>query len=303
MHIKQRRIRNIERHLHDFKINDEVYIALVNLTTHKVRLVEAGFTGSLAVGERVLPAIFGPISRFNAEGKDKVRRDLPKETAYRQQEWHWTQWDGTENSKIVDVPYPRYPREPIPPPSKELQIIKNARGDKVVASELFKYSAGREAEIIHTINLFLEIFGECDVLREDLVPVVPTAIRRLNWKILPQGKYPWDKLRRHVQPILDRAKKGKVPIIEARLSTIAKENPEFVAIGEGGFNGYMVFGFPDKKLYVLESAYYGNATYVFDKNWEELSKMTKAEILNGNLQKDRIIHREAWTEAIDKLLS
>ncbi|HLL71293.1 MAG TPA: hypothetical protein VK363_07670 [Pyrinomonadaceae bacterium] len=303
MHIQQRRIRNIERHLHDFKINDEVYIGLVNLAAHKARLGEVGFTGSLTIGETVLPTIFGPITRFNAEGKDKVRRDLPKETTYRQQEWHWTEWDGTENSRIVDVPYQRYPRERIPPPSKQLQVVNNAKGNKVVASDLFKYSPSRADEITHTINLFLEIFGECDVLREDLVPVVPIAIKRLNWKILPQGKYPWEKLYKHVQPILDRAKKGKVPIIQARLSAIAKENPEFVAIGESGFNGYMVFGFPNKKLYVLESAYYGNATYVFDKNWEQLSKMTKAEILDGGLQKDRIIHREGWTEAIDKLLS
>lgn len=302
MHIQQRRIRNIERHLHDFKINDEVYIALMNLSAHKPRLADVGFTGGLAVGERVLPATFGPVSRFNAEGKNKVRRDLPIETAYRQQEWHWTEYDGTEHSRIVDVSYKRYPREFIPPPSKELQVIKNAGGDKVVASDLFKYSTGSMDEITHTINLFLEIFGECDILREDLVPVVPTNVKRLNWKVLPPGKYPWEKLSRHIEPILSRAKKGRVPIISARLSTIAKKTPEFVALGEGGYTGYVIFGFPGKGLYVLESAYYGNATYVFDKNWEELSKMTKAEILSSSLQRDRIIHREGWTEAMDRLL-
>ena len=45
----------------------------------------------------------------------------------------------------------------------------------------------------------------------------------------------------------------------------------------------------------------GNATYVFEENWEELSKLTKAEIIRGKLQKDRIIHRENWDHYIIRL--
>ena len=70
-----------------------------------------------------------------------------------------------------------------------------------------------------------------------------------------------------------------------------------------GFNGYVIMGFTKKNLYLLESAYYGNATYIFDEDWRDLSKMTKAKILNENLQKDRIIHREGWEENIKELLN
>ena len=73
-------------------------------------------------------------------------------------------------------------------------------------------------------------------------------------------------------------------------------------MGRGGFSGYVVFGFPEKNIYVLESAYTGNATYIFDERWEQLSKMTKAEILNEQLQTDRIIHRVGWNRRIDDLL-
>jgi len=41
---------------------------------------------------------------------------------------------------------------------------------------------------------------------------------------------------------------------------------------------------------------------VLEENWEELSKKTKAEILNEKLQKARIIHRESWDDAITNLL-
>lgn len=92
------------------------------------------------------------------------------------------------------------------------------------------------------------------------------------------------------------------PVVEYRLERVNRYQPKFVAIGRAGFRGYVIFGFPEKNLYVLESAYIGNATYVFAENWEELSKRTKAEILSESLQLRRIIHRDGWDSEIDRLL-
>ena len=78
--------------------------------------------------------------------------------------------------------------------------------------------------------------------------------------------------------------------------------PDFRAYGKSGFKGYVIFGFTDRDIYVLESVYPNNATYVFGKNWGELSKLTKAEILNGNLQDVRIIHNNNWQQEIRDLL-
>ena len=39
-----------------------------------------------------------------------------------------------------------------------------------------------------------------------------------------------------------------------------------------------------------------------EKNWEELSKLTKAEILKENLQDVRIIHNNNWQQEIRDLL-
>jgi len=89
-------------------------------------------------------------------------------------------WSGESHSRTVDVPYQRNPREFIPPLSEELQIIKNADGAKVVASRLFVNDETSAKRIFHVINLFLEIFGECEILKKDLIPVVPTIIKRLN---------------------------------------------------------------------------------------------------------------------------
>jgi len=111
-----------------------------------------------------------------------------------------------------------------------------------------------------------------------------------------------NKIKDKILPIIKQTNKQKQVVIEYRLKAITKFNPEFSAIGRAGFRGYLIFGFPEKNIYALESLFTGNATYIFEKNWEYLSKLTKAEILQENLQKDRIIHREKWDRHINNLL-
>jgi len=102
---------------------------------------------------------------------------------------------------------------------------------------------------------------------------------------------------------VEKAPGKKQIVIRYRLKTITLYDPEFVAIGQAGFEGYLVFGFPAKNLFILESLYTGNATYIFEENWETLSKLTKAEILRDGLQKERIIHREGWERNIKTYLN
>jgi hypothetical protein len=52
----------------------------------------------------------------------------------------------------------------------------------------------------------------------------------------------------------------------------------------------------------MENVIYGNATYVFENEWERYSQMTKAEIINQSLQKLRIEHHAGWENQIKKLL-
>jgi hypothetical protein len=64
----------------------------------------------------------------------------------------------------------------------------------------------------------------------------------------------------------------------------------------------VVFGFPEENIYVVESAFYGNATYVFRQDWEQLSQLTKAEIITGSLHTDRIIHTQGWEHRLAQWL-
>jgi hypothetical protein len=302
-----KRIRSLERHLAAVKQGTTLVFAKGVDSRDADLLGEIGFSKQMEEGETVLPSPrFGPISRFNADGKERVHRDRPMETAHRQAEWTWQEWNGpydtVERSKIVDIPYQRYPRTVIPPPSVELAIRKR-QGISFIVTPPIEFSEKNKDTVLHYINLMLELFGVTEVLMEDLQDLITQVpVKSLNWKVLPPGEWPWKRIKPEVEKILDTASKGNRPVIEHRLETVSQYGAEFVAIGRAGFRGYIIFAFPKRTLYVLESAYTGNATYVFSEDWERLSKLTKAEILQGNLQEDRIIHRQGWENRLRSLL-
>jgi len=301
----KKRIRSLKSNIGFVQTGKVIVVGVKIKKNDKKILAKIGFPRNFNVGDTVLPAsIFGPISLFNAEGKELVHKNKPMETAYRNAEWHWTEWHGpyerVEKSKIVDVPYKRYPRSFISPPAVELTLAETANEELILVGSVIRYTKDQENNLLHVVNLFLEIFGRSEFFTENLEPIIKTSLRRLNWWLLPPGKRPWASLKEELRVLIEKAPKGNRPVIEYRLETINKYNPDFTAIGTAGFNGYIVLGFTSKKQYILESMYYGNATYVFNENWEKLSKKTKAEILNANLQTDRIIHRENWEKNMDK---
>lgn len=58
-----------------------------------------------------------------------------------------------------------------------------------------------------------------------------------------------------------------------------------------------------KKLLVLENLDYGNALYVFEENWEELTQLSRAQLMK---RRDPGVHRlphlPGWQSAIRTLL-
>lgn len=47
---------------------------------------------------------------------------------------------------------------------------------------------------------------------------------------------------------------------------------------------------------------YGKATYIFENDWKTVSKLTKKEIIQNKLAKDRIIHNNKWEENVSKYI-
>ena len=305
MRIKKKRIRNLERNLPGIQHGtDLVLIAPINdVPTQRIQRV--GFSAIPRVGEKILPSRLGPVSRFNAEGSFIRHRNQPKETHYIQREWRYQQWHGKDKVEVtdyVDVPYKRYPRTPVPPPGIELSIVALPDGRLAIATEgSVLFDPQSPCKLRHSINLMLELFGFCDVVNKDLAPTGVAPTISLNWRVLPPGEMPWSQLQPHLKRVFNVRRQGTRPVIEYRLKEINSYKPTFVAVGNGGFTGYVIFGFPKIGIYVLECAHYGNATYVFDRDWRELSKLTKAEILIQDRHKARFIHQPQWETRIRSL--
>lgn len=303
--INKKRIRKLNPYRALIPDTDAVYIMSPSPT--QAQLKRAGFAEDATVGETILPSVIGKITLFNAEGKQIVRRDQPMETAHRVVEWHWTQWHGKEKiekSDFRDVPYKRYPREFIEPPALEITYTQNVDDNQpsVTSAKITGWKKN-EDKLVHAINLFLELFGECVVLDESKEQALPNDMRRVNWRILPEGEYPFSRIREELKPVINRNKPGNRSFVNKRLERLNSFKPEYTVLGQNGFAGYVVMAYPDRNLYVLESVIYGNATYVLDKDWQSVSQLTKAEILHASLHKQRIVHLRSWFFKVKKLFS
>ncbi|MDA8015841.1 MAG: hypothetical protein MPN21_00205 [Thermoanaerobaculia bacterium] len=306
MIIRKSRIRSLQSYLAGVAEGESFTFGTRVSSEIQARLYEFGFSRIWIDGETLLPPCSaGPSCRKNAEGWEIVHRDQPKETAYRQFEWSWTEWHGPYGhveSRIIDQQYERYPRTHVPPPSIEIYTVSTPQGRMVVLGRTFLQGDEDLDYAKLGVNVLLELFSEAELLHENLTAIVPAKVRRVNWKVLPQGRHPWATLQLSVRDVLDAQGERKRPVFEHRWETISGYSPDFVAVGRAGFSGYLIFGFTDCSLYILESAHYGNATYVLDRDWEALSSLTKAELLDASLHQDRLIHTDNWDRRIRGLL-
>jgi hypothetical protein len=295
--IEKIRIRNIDNYLIGIQEGSRFYVCKKLVEIPSSIIAKVGFTNTTEVGNQVLPKILRSISRFNAQGSFVKLKDLPMETCYREiavKDWHG-------NYHYVDIPYKRYQRKIIPAPSIEIKIIENAGVLYVISPFLIRNEKSRTL-IKHVINLFLELFSSCEILDDSFAPAISAIpTKRVNWEILPPGEYPWKRLATMIADIASN-KEGKIKLQEHTVDVITKYNPSSLVYGAGGFLGYLVFVFPEKNIFLMENVMYGNATYVFENDWEKFSQLTKAEIINNHLQKERFEHRSGWEAKINKLL-
>lgn len=173
----------------------------------------------------------------------------------------------------------------------ELELIENEKNQKFVIAELTKDI--RENYLKEVINLFLEIYGSCYVFAETIRIDDYVKRQRCNWEMLPPGQMPSKHLKQQLRQNGEKTDTYNV----YRLEYMEKYRPEKVVEGINGFKGY--YAYILGKCCVLESAVYGNATYVIPKdNWEILSQKTKKELLDEDKVLAKIEHTANWEENV-----
>lgn len=298
--IRGHSVKGIARLVAEAKGEDLVMFVVRRDSVATNRQKETGIYHLESVGDSILPSGIGPVSSFNASGREVKRKDVPLIKKSIPQYRTWRDWNGREHDGIQHRTMDVYPIDFISPPSEKLSL-REIDGVMFIATRQIELSSDL-APAMHLANLLLEYFGEFEILDLSKGKVSEICARQLHWEVLPQGKYPWNKAAEIIAPFLKKLSLSEKGVIEHRMREISKNEPDFLATGRGGYSGYFVFGFIAKKRYFLESIHLKNATYVFGDNWEKLSSLTKDEIINGKHEYSRVIHYKSWTGKIRQLL-
>ncbi len=224
----------------------------------KESLKKIGFSENVKTGEKILPcASNGKFSKENAQGKEirleeKEIIDIP---------FHWSlkDWGGNIHEGISYRQIEKYKRMHLPATSLEIEIREDNTNNKYAVIGPFKNKEIDKIFPITATNIFLEIFQKCQILGNNLQDLDNRKVKNLNWDIFPPGKVPWAKLQERIELVINHAKPGNRPIIRSHFETIQSYNPDYIACGNGGFSDYVIYGFSELKIYIVESNNIGNA--------------------------------------------
>lgn len=296
MLIRRKYVRALSSYLGGLIPNTEFKFVVDLGQIERGKLDRSGFA-QLGDGDTLLPPAIGKVSRTNAEGIYVTHRDRPKEPRLvGRREWTRQEWAGPGQTRTVteavDIYRDCYPRTFVPPLGIELTVVDHA-GSRLVTSPASTWLQTPEAEVLHTLNLMLELFGEVEVRHENLTSFLPPHTRRVNWTLLPPGST-LSGVSAHVAGLIGRTAPTFRGPIMSRLTFLASRNPPEVYLGHGGFHAYVAYVFPTTGMTILESVMPANATYVFAGNWSSVSHLTKSQILAGSHHHARIIHDANW---------
>ena len=119
--------------------------------------------------------------------------------------------------------------------------------------------------------------------------------KKVLWKILPHGKNRLQAIIRYFDEIFRFSNKNNLVERQRLLHDVYELGAEEIYVGDDEFEGYVVFVFLSRDMAVLESPYYGNATYIIWGSWQQLSRLDKSTLLSQyNRKVVRIIHKEHW---------
>ena len=294
MLICKKRIRNPQRYLYEIPEGKNFYLA-VKVQQDKSK--RANYYGLKEDGVFRIPIGREPATQFNADGKWAVKRDLPLEERVFEHDYHVVDWHGNDHYGTCYQCRMCYQREYINP--KEITFSYESG---IVLSQQLNNCEECYDDIKLAINMALEMFGECEIWDENKAPIIPQIKERtVPWEILRSGTRDNEVWEKYIDAIIKNKSKSQQTVIRNRHQFINTLKPDYRVLGTQNFYGYVVYAFEKKNLYIFESDNIDNATYAFVGDWQEASKLTKTQILSGNLQYARVFHTKNWHDNVTRV--
>lgn len=250
----------------------------------------------------------GKYSGRNIYGYEEIRKDLPKETHYNSVESP-NYGDSYNGTHTVNLPYEKYPRDFHSP--KELEILINCENTRPGLQEyvitfqvqeiINKEDESFNANLLENLNILQENIGFCDIESADTPIEEYAKSLHVSWEILPPGT---------ADEAIERIFRGKTPTQQQKDTTKERYDffqllkPKSFVFGQSGFRRY--FGaLLEDNLVVFENIEYGNAVYILYDNWEELSKLTRLDLMSGRFGDsfERVIHSSGWKGKVKTIIA
>lgn len=153
-------------------------------------------------------------------------------------------------------------------------------------------------DLFFAINLLQEQCRDCHVFRADISDDELARITVVGWEIFPPGTM--DRTFTAITSRLRVPSPQRQREIELRANALASLHPTEYIVGSGMNSHYFGAKFGEN-IVAFENIDYGNALYILFDNWQEISQMSRIDILKRH-ERDyiRIIHKEGWQKELKR---
>ena len=94
----------------------------------------------------------------------------------------------------------------------------------------------------------------------------------------------------------------RLRVASERLETLTKLGPSELILGKGRFSNYFGGRFGSERV-ALENLEFGNALYLLEKDWEELSQLSRTKLVKMREPRvTRVPHVRGWQSIVRKVL-
>lgn len=259
--------------------------------------------GRIKSGDPVLPPpSLGIHARRNLDGWDEKRTDLPKE---RRTVSGWVPSWNSGSYHLVSREIDAYPVERHPPRLLTISatvlelLVEGALVRFRIDQPLQRESASFARDLQFNLRLLREAAGNAHIFDAYLSDDEFARIQQVDWELLPAGSA--ERLLAHLE-----ARKpvdpAKLAVARERLEALERLGHDGFIVGTGRFARYFGARFGER-LVALENLEYGNALYLFEENWEQLTRLSRTELIRRrDASVHRIPHLPGWQSAIRKLV-
>lgn len=300
----RKRIRRIDKYLQFYLTENENYhLGLLFEDYLKSPFLDNyGLPKQFPQNKYLVPAPKGSVTKVNQNGYYVRMQPEEKETVIR----HIDYIRKKDSTHIeYDREYNIYKKVLLHKFKTGLNFVINQHGQQIIVSEILNYSKTDLLKGTHIANIFCEIFNDFEIYDDKLNPAIHFNTK-FEQIILPSGKLDNANNFDELLEIGKRFTKNEEVInaYQKRLQVLKEFNPEIKGKGTNGFFGYIVFGFTDLNIIILETMYAGNATYVFSTdNFEQQVIKDKQTVLSNKLHQARFFHYDNWEVNLRKFMN